>query len=135
MSTEPAQQYLYGTDGAEHLHFEIEDACDRSASLRTDTFTICEYTVHPPFHHLPNVQIVAEWIGEHAGEETDEYFYEEACDALADPEVHALLTAALNLAASKITYRMADTIVASYQVTVNAEGWTIGERIPSGGPQ
>lgn len=107
---------LYGLPYAEILYFDmlevIEQMDERGGEIE-------EYSVKPASEHLPDVGTIVDWINVWSAEngELAENVYDCFEDASGDVEVIAAFERALNVFASKITGRMADTLLATYVVT------------------
>lgn len=115
---------LYGLQGAEELHrtpegvyeAEIEPHYEPDSDQRVE---IEEFDVHPPRHHLPDTELLLEWISEWAEEmgEVSEGFNID--DAIASAEVKSIADALLDSIGERITYRMANNHLRSLWVTWN----------------
>jgi hypothetical protein len=80
-----------------------------------------EFSVHPARYHFPRVDWVTEWIGEWVAENgmVAEGF---DADEAVDDEVRAAFDAALDLWAGKVRYSMANELLATHTVTLDADG-------------
>lgn len=119
---------LYGEPGAEHMCFdpaEVYENLDIEAPLTPDyTIEIEEWSVSPPTHHMPSAERALEYIVEWTGEngQIDEDANDQWIAASAEPDVVAMMQAALDLLASKVTYRMADKLLRTLTVTFAETG-------------
>jgi hypothetical protein len=106
---------LYGPEGAEELHFDLEEVLDEVWE-ESGTLVVYEHTVHPPEYHLPKVEtiveLVLEWTAEF-GEVTEGW---EASNPFT-PAVLAAASALRQAIGSTITHRMANKHVATWDVT------------------
>lgn len=128
---------LYGLEDDEVLHTDIEDAIhtivDRFWPDESGEFVVCEYTVHPPQHHMASAPDIVDHITELAAEsgEVSEGWCEDAVDASHDATVLAAAEALRDAIANTIGYGMADRVIAKHPVTwrVDADGieWSIGD--------
>lgn len=100
--------YLYGTPGAENMEFDPESVLEHETN---DLVTIEEWAVKPPRSHLPEADVLLDWLAE-SDYEVTEGWWESATDAC-DDELKAAAEALLDLMASKITFRMADRHIAN----------------------
>ena len=129
-SPAPLDVRLYGTPDDERLDCDPDEAVqsylDGFCGEFPVTITLEEHDTYPPRVHFPSGDYAAEWCAEwSADNDTDEGFGDQAMDAAKDPAVVAAFDAAIDLLASKITYRMADKVTASYEVTITDEStWT-----------
>jgi hypothetical protein len=106
---------VYEADIEPYLGFLLE--------RQSPAMAIDEWTVHPPSYHLPTADAVAEHVYEHACDmEMSEDCDEEYRRVSQDPDVLAAFQSALDLMASKVTYRMADKLVATHTLTWTADG-------------
>lgn len=101
---------LYGTPGAEDLHFDPESVLEQVIDQEVD---VEEWTTKPPRTHLPTVDDLLEWLAD-SDYDVTEGWWESATDATADPDVRAAADALLDTMASKVTFRMADRHVATH---------------------
>jgi len=128
--TVPVTDWLYGPPGAESLDFDPDEAVqsylDGFCGEFPTTITIEEHDTYPPQAHFPSGEYAAEWAAEWAADnDTDEGFSDSAMDASNDPDVVAAFNAAIGLLASKVNYRMAHSLTATYRVTLtDEETWT-----------
>lgn len=128
------QPHLYGMPHAEEgmqidpaavYENEIEPYIDDD---RTDLSTrtprvIEEWTTRPASDNLPHIDIVLEWIAECAGDNGGmEGMFESWGNAFAHDYVRTAMQAALNLAASKVSFFIADEKVADHAITWDANG-------------
>jgi hypothetical protein len=116
---------LYCVPGAEECFDNPGDAYENGIEpyLPDEREVIEEWSVHSPSHHLPSADRVAEYVYEFASDvEMDENCDEDYQRASLDPDVVAAFQAALDLLASKVTYRMADQLVATHLVTWDEKG-------------
>lgn len=112
---------LYGREGDEHLHFEIEDAIEQAWDQGDDPdegkpIIICEWTTHPASHHLPTAEVLLDWVAEWTSEngEVDEYGSDAWVNASTLPDVKEAAEKLLEVFGSKVTYKMADKQVATW---------------------
>lgn len=145
-----SDERLYGLPSDEHLEFDPATVYEHESWLNaqddtweeresTDplvpgymepvpppgfSFVIEEWSVAPPRRHLPAadrvLDYICEWVSDNG--EIDEDGYDAWSSHADDPDVVAAFDAALDLLASKITYRMADKLVATHVVTFDAAG-------------
>jgi hypothetical protein len=112
-------QRLYGLPEAERLHFEIAEVWETDIEpyldsfTRTDWWVVEEWTVCDPRSHLPSAERVVDYILEQL-EELDEYCYEAFDNASSKAEMEVVLAAW----ASRVTYRMAQSHVATHRITL-----------------
>lgn len=121
---------LYGGQDWEVLYLTAEDAIAEWAQWHTVcgdcgcTLELFEWTTHPPRHHLPSVDRVAEFLSEWAAECGD--LVEEVSlhfdKAVKDPLVAPIIDLLLDQVAARVEGRMADQHVATHTV-----GWEDGE--------
>lgn len=113
---------LFGYPGADDLYDTIEDAVEDVYDTSDvdgpgDAIEIHEWTVHPPRHHFPTAERIAEdlkeWIGD--GGELSEGYYKAFPTAAAEEAAETLLATV----AAAVTYRMADKHVATHHVTIH----------------
>jgi len=119
---------LYGAPGAESLYFELSTAYEHAESDFADDepkpdVVIEEWTIGP-VRPPAAADTVIEWLVERACDDDmcDEGLCESWEIAGSQSEVVAAFQAALDLFASKTTYRMADTLVATHAITHDADG-------------
>lgn len=119
---------LYGIRDAEELHDSIVDAyelhVEPSYEPEDGPCVIEEWTVHPPRYHLPSAPEIAAWLVDEAelnGDLTDEAG-ETLRRQLRHPEILTAADALLEALAARMTYRMADEMVAEHDVTFDADG-------------
>lgn len=123
MSTER----LYGQDGAEELYSDLGDAYESDIEqcapdpdpCECESHEILEWTVHPPRYHLQTAESILVRVVGDLDEWTESDDWSEAIE---QPDVLAAMDAVLDLMASKVTYRMADRLVATHQITWDAKG-------------
>lgn len=121
------EQRLFGTPGAEVMHFDLASAYEEQVDAYfdeprpdDDPWTIEEWTVRPPSSHLRRVDWFIEEQVEHIADDLGEGGYE-AWENAADDDVKAAFQAAFDLWASKVTYVMADKLVRTHTVTWDAD--------------
>lgn len=121
------EQRLYGTPGADRMHFEPETVYEEIDSDFDEergqghSAIIEEWSVHDPKYHLPAAHVVLEWMDEWVadnGEIGEDY----ALNSAFDEEVIASTRALLDLIASKVTYRQADKHLRDMTVTWDVDG-------------
>lgn len=113
---------LYGLEGDEHLFFDPAEVVERWIEDNdgcTEAFEIEEWSVHPPQYHMPHAVEILGWIGEWTCENGD--IGDDMDLPIKDVEVVAAAKALLDLIASKVTWRMADELVATHTLTWDAE--------------
>lgn len=112
---------LFGLPGAESMYLSIAELlaiADPESPVQIE-----ERAIVDPIEHFPVPDLITEWIGEWLGDnELDEYGYENAVEALNHADVLALLSRAMQTAASKMTYFMADELVGRWTAV-----WVEGE--------
>lgn len=115
---------LYGLPGAEQLRFDIAEVYETEIDAYFDDpdrreWTVEEWTVAPARSHMVDVEGLLEWVDEWAAEcgEISEGFGLPVKDA----DVVAAAEALLDLIASKVTWRMADRLVATHTITWDAD--------------
>lgn len=120
---------LFGIPGAERLHLSLQDCYESDIDPWHDEpdhqpKMIEEWTVAPKRAHLPDASCVVDDIVERCadGYELDEYAVDEIENIGKRDDVKAAADALLDLIASKITYRMAEKLVAEHKVTWTEEG-------------
>jgi hypothetical protein len=116
-----ARPKLYEGLSDERFHLDIEDAIEECWDGGPDPaegkpITVHEWTTHPASHHLPKVGYVLDWLVEWTSEngEIDEeacYHWEKAAE---QEDVRAAAKALLDLIGSKVSYLMADDLVATW---------------------
>jgi len=120
---------LYGLPYAESMDFELSTVYDRWHDDFADDepkpdVVIEEWTVHPADDHLPHIDRLMDWLVEWVCEngEIDEDATECWESAARCEDVTLAFAEAMDLLASKVTYRMADELVAIHTVTHDADG-------------
>lgn len=125
---------LYGQPFSEHLWPSIVEVYEHQIEGDLEGFgalvdheahaTIEEHTVVPSRDHLPSphslLEYISEWVADNG--EVDEYWHESLDGHSADPDVVAATEALLQLLASKVTYWMADKVVATHTITWDETG-------------
>lgn len=137
-----SEQRLYGLPESEDLYFDPASVYESECEPFIDpieereagrSFTIEEWTVHPPQEHLPKVGHVLDFIAEWPDEwgEVSEGYSEHLGKAMDNDDVRAAVQALIDVIASKVTYRMAAEQVATHKVTWDDEGEPLldGERM------
>lgn len=116
---------LFGIPGSEYLESSLQDAYERYIDPCFDEkseWEIEEWTVVDPRSQMPQVEMIAEYVAEWIA---DDVMFEEAYEswekALSHPEVVEALGKAFDLAATKVTFWMADKRVATHKVTFDGE--------------
>lgn len=118
----PRPPRLYGFPGDEHLQNDpwtvIEQYCEEvDPDFRTDR-EIEEFDVQPTINLLPRVDFILEWIAEHVEEEAGfEHWHDQMSDAITDPVVIALADELRAAIARRITFMVADKLVATHPLT------------------
>ena len=129
---------LYGTPDAEYLDLDLASAYERwEADLILDDgeprpdCTIEEWTTAPVTVPANAVATVVEELCERMADDGDEGYYDSWMDAANHDDVRLAFQAAADLLASKVTYRMADRLVATHGITHDDEGEPMlnGERL------
>lgn len=123
-------EMLYGVPGAEVL-WDDPAACWEAEidpywadSEAVAFWTIEEWSVYQPAHHLPHRDVIVECVCEMIADcgEVSEGAADAWEDAARDPEVQAALDAWLTLWASKIGWRQADRLLRTLTVTRDSAG-------------
>ena len=138
----PDLKRLYGLPGAESLGSTLADCYDRwrddwsddaDEDLAACIVRIEEWTVHPADDHLPHVDLLTEWLVKWVAEngEVDENASDCWESAARFEDVTLAFAEAMALLASKVTYRMADELVATHVLTHDAAGNAL---LPDGSP-
>lgn len=116
---------LFGIPGSEYLERSLQDAYERHIDPRfgeKPEWEIEEWTVVDPRSQMPQVEMIAEYVAEWMA---DDAMFEEAYEswekALSHPEVVEALSKAFDLAATKVTFWVADQRVATHKVTFDGE--------------
>jgi len=121
---------LYGQPGAEEMYRSAEDVyeCEDLAPGNV----IEEWSVHQPRRDAPSVDTILSWITDHISDygEVDESATTWWDEAAEHPAVIAAFDAALNVMASKVAYRMADTHLRDLVVTYGTDGTTLVDGEP-----
>lgn len=128
---------LFGLPGAEQLHREPAEVWESDIEPHLDEYDqeawdIEEWTVSAARTHLPSAERVIDWILS-TFDDVDEYGYDAFDNASreSESEVESMLEAW----ASRVTYRMAHTLVATHRLTlVDEQPFLDGEPlyVPSG---
>jgi len=123
---------LYGNPGAEQMHRTAEDAYEAEIGLDGaldapdpgGTYVIEEWSVRRPRTHAPRTDLILSWIVDNITDEgeVDEHVSNQWENAAEDPQVVAAFDAALDLMASKVSYRMADRHLRDLTVTYGTNG-------------
>lgn len=108
---------LFGLPGAEQLHREPAEVWESDIEPHLDEYDqdawdIEEWTVSAARTHLPSAERVIDWILSTL--DVYEYGYDAFDNASRESEVESMLEAW----ASRVTYRMADTLVATHHLTL-----------------
>jgi len=119
-----SDERLYGVPHAEWMQ---DDPAETYENAIEDGFgvpmVIEEWTVRPPSADLPHLDTVLDWVAEMACEDAGGEGYDDAWDAATKrPDVREAMRAALELIASHVGFKMADTLVATHTVTWDADG-------------
>lgn len=114
---------LFGLPHAEVLHFDAATVYESEIDGQMEQdhpVEIEEWTVHPPRYHLPQVDRLLGWVEECAAEdgEIGEWFDV----SFQSDTTMAAAAALLDTIASEITWRMADSKVASHWLTWDEAG-------------
>lgn len=110
------------TDETEAIERELRHRDNYDDDL-LGPWTLTEWDVHPPEHHLPDADDIVTWMIEQAiDNETDEGWYESAAKAAPTAEVVAAAEALRMALASGITYRMARTEIATHELRRTLDG-------------
>lgn len=122
---------LYGLPHAEHMHFDLAscyesdiDDWDAEPEVEPPTYIIEEWSVRDCVDHVPSVDTLLDWLSEWTCEngEIDEDGCDTFTDAMRHPDVKAEARRFLDFCAARISYRMADKLVATHTITWDADG-------------
>jgi hypothetical protein len=127
----PDLDRLYGLPGAESLDATLNDCYDRwrddyadddPATFADVVVRIEEWTIAP--HRVPDyiIDYAVECVTDRMGDEGDEDYSDQWEEAAEQDDVKAAFRAAADLLASKVTYRMADELVATHVLTHDRSG-------------
>lgn len=120
---------LFGVPGAEEVYLSIAEAFENQIEPWRDEHdpddwpaSIEEWTVGENRRFFPSVEDLLEDITEgRLIDQVNEYWWEDAANKALDEEVKASFESALSLWASKVTYRMADRHVSTYEITLDID--------------
>ena len=119
----PRVHRLYGEDGDDVLVGLFDEAVDRAIDRAQDlgdterVVVICEYTTHPPQHHMPTARSIVEHVIETAADnDVCEGWYESVEGALEDPTVLMAAETLRKRIADKTEFRMADKLLKRFVV-------------------
>ncbi len=115
---------LYGTPGAEVMYSELEDCYETEIEewregREVHAYTIEEWTVYPPRHHLPSVDQIGTWMSEWVAEDGEvcEGASEDFDKILGDVAIKSRIEQLLSAIAEKVTCRMAKDKVQDFVIT------------------
>jgi hypothetical protein len=119
---------LYGPPGAEWLEHAPDIAADMIAD-RLDggsgPWTIEEWSVRPAISPIPSAALIADFLSERTGDSYELSMPDgaESYDrAIRSPEVTAAIEALRELIAAKVGWREADEHVATWTISLDADG-------------
>lgn len=126
MSERNPNQHLYGIDGWDDLYTDLDDAIEHYGTnsfadpgeVREVVFT--EWDTVPVAAHLPNAEWVLEQIAEWAGENgmLDSDGFERFDEVCRQVDITKRMAYLLEVIGSRVTYYMADTVVATHTVAI-----------------
>jgi hypothetical protein len=116
---------LYGLPEAEWMESDpsaVYESAEENFDSRPESFTIEEWSVHPPRYHLPTSDVligwIADWVADNGGRIMDGVMGFEVESAEATVAAEALL----QVIANNITGMMADKRLRTLTVTWNSDG-------------
>lgn len=135
------EKRLYGTPGAEDLHFDLASAYESHIDPWVDTdqgadgdrtWEIEEWSVAPPVSHLPEASRLLEWIGEWSAESgmVTEDWFEDYQGIEGNETVLEAAETLLCRIGDAITYRMAQQRLRTFTVTWGDQGEPLADGEP-----
>lgn len=121
VTASPSDERLFGTSGAEELYFTLAEAYEAQIDPYCDVereipYTIEEWTTKSTRDAFPSVDLLVEWVCETTGDDLTEGAYDAIERAVGD-DLKAEFDKIFDTWASRITYRMADKLVATHVIT------------------
>lgn len=122
-----ADERLWGTPGAEMMYLDVGTAYESEIEMWVDedrdkVWKLEEWSVQPQGSTVPSPGAILEWMEESACDELVEGGYEQIADITKDPEVRSLAEALCQAFVKRVTFRMADKLLATHVVTFDADG-------------
>lgn len=115
---------------AEVYEVEIE-ALLSDHGPRLEEWVVEEWSALPASHFLPDVNWVAELVAEHAADDMGtDHIWDHWEGPSKDPDVLAAFRAAMELMASKVTYRMCHEKIGEHIVTFDATNRPLADGEP-----
>lgn len=117
--------HLFSTDD-ENMFIDIDEWFESRGDLydQGDIVDIDEWSTHPPTAHLPIPEMILDWMIEQgADNETDEGWYEQAARVEHNEDVLTKAQELIDDIADRITYRMADNLLATHRIRITDDGW------------
>lgn len=133
-----APERLFGIPGAEVLYLDLASAYEAEIDPWVDELehrptVLEEWTVAPPANHLPPAERLLDWLVEWVADNGDvaEGYYDELENVVGNAEVLSAAEEFRDAVARRMTFRMADRLVAEHPVTWDATGNPLvdGERL------